>query len=200
MSGSWSPEELEAGYNQLFARVTQACRFDWHPERQADMERVLKNRPRYDGVQGMTNVPWYVIGAIHNLEASFLFSAHLHNGDDISRKTHTEPKGLPKKWEPPKSSKDWEESAVDALAHDGFSVNKDWSLERTLYLIEAYNGWGPRQVHKLHTPYLWSFSESYIGGKYDFDGHWNPNVVSDQCGAAVLIKVLQDAGHISPPI
>jgi hypothetical protein len=33
MSGFWSPEELEAGYDQLFARVTQACRFDWHPER-----------------------------------------------------------------------------------------------------------------------------------------------------------------------
>jgi lysozyme family protein len=167
---------------------------------QADMERLVKNKPRYDLVEGKTNVRWYVIGVIHNLEASFNFSAHLHNGDDISRKTHTVPKGLPKDWEPPKSSKDWEASAVDALAHDGFSDNKDWTLEHTLYLIEGYNGWGPRQAHRMNTPYLWSFSDSYVSGKYDFDGHWNSALASDQCGAAVLIKALQDAGHISPPL
>jgi lysozyme family protein len=124
----------------------------------------------------------------------------LHNGDDIGKRTHTEPKGLPKEWAPPKSAKDWEESAVDALAHDGFTKNTDWSLERALYLLEGYNGWGPRQAHKMSTPYLWSYSDYYTHGKYDFDGHWNPSLPSDQCGAGVLIRALQEAGHITPPL
>jgi lysozyme family protein len=191
-------DKIKADYRNLYNGCSIKSKYK--SAVQADMERLLKNKPRYDIVEGKTNVRWYVIGVIHNLEASFSFSAHLHNGDDISKKTHTVPKGLPKDWEPPKSSNDWEASAVDALAHDGFSANKDWTLEHTLYLIEGYNGWGPRQAHKMNTPYLWSFSDSYKSGKYDFDGHWNPALVSDQCGAAVLVKALQDAGHISPPL
>jgi lysozyme family protein len=191
-------DTIKAEYRRLYEGC--AIKAKYRNAVQADMEQVLKNKPRYDIVEGKTKVRWYVIGVIHNLEASFNFSGHLHNGDDISRRTHTEPKGLPKNWEPPKSASDWEESAVDALTHDRFTGNTDWSLERTLYLLEGYNGWGPRQAHRMHTPYLWSYSESYTSGKYDYDGHWNATLTSDQCGAAVLMKALQEAGHISPPL
>jgi lysozyme family protein len=190
--------KIKSEYRELYDRCTIKGKYQGAVER--DLERAVKNRDRYASVEQRTNVPWYVIGAIHNLEASFNFAAHLHNGDDIRTKTHTEPKGLPKNWEPPKSSKDWEESAYDALRHDGFAGSDDWSLARTLYLLEGYNGWGPRQAHGIHTPYLWSFSEHYATGKYDFDGHWNASLTSDQCGAAVLIKALQSAGHIRPPL
>jgi lysozyme family protein len=190
--------DLKSEYRGLYDRCTIKTKYQGAVQR--DLERLVNNRPRYATVEQRNNVPWYVIGTIHNLEASFNFAAHLHNGDDIRKKTHTEPKGLPKNWEPPKSSKDWEESAYDALRHDGFSGNDDWSLARTFYLLEGYNGWGPRQAHGIHTPYLWSFSEHYTTGKYDFDGHWNPTLTSDQCGAAVLMKALEKAGHIPVPV
>jgi lysozyme family protein len=191
-------DKIKAEYRALYNGCSVKAKYKSAVQR--DMEQLLKNKARYDIVEAKTNVRWYIIGVIHNLEASFLFSSHLHNGDDISRKTHTEPKGLPKQWDPPKSSKDWEESAMDALAHDGFTKNTDWSLERMLYLLEGYNGWGPRQARKMNTPYLWSFSDHYTVGKYDFDGHWNSSLASDQCGAGVLMRALQEAGHIAPPL
>lgn len=31
-------------------------------------------------------------------------------------------------------------------------------------------------------------------GSYDFDGYWDPLLISDQCGAAVMLGALADAG------
>jgi lysozyme family protein len=133
------------------------------------------------------------------LEASFNFAGHLHNGDDIRFKTRNVPRGRPPSWDPPKSSTDWRRSAEDALAYDSLADQKEWDLEQLLYRLEGYNGWGPRQVYRMNSPYLWSFSVHYNRGKYESDGHWNPTLVSDQCGAGVLIKALVDAGSISRP-
>ena len=74
-----------------------------------------------------------------------------HNIDDISKKIHAEPKG-PNKKDSPKNSKDWGDSAYDALGRDRFSDNEYWDLGDALYLLEGYNGWKPRQVHKVQTP------------------------------------------------
>jgi lysozyme family protein len=46
---------------------------------------------------------------------------------------------------------------------------------------------------------VWSFSQHYQRGKFDVDTHFNPNLVSQQCGAAVLIRVMVNDGHITPP-
>jgi lysozyme family protein len=188
---------LRAEYRKDFA--TAAIRPKYERAVQRDVARVLRNKARYEAVQSKTDVPWYVLAAIHNLEASLNFEAHLHNGDDIRYPTIHVPKGRPKDWDPPKSSKDWELSAQDALAEDRLANQTDWSLERTLYRLEAYNGWGPRLLRNSKTAYLWSFSTNYERGKYAADGKWDPNLVSDQCGAAVLIKALVQGGHIAEP-
>jgi lysozyme family protein len=190
-------DKIRAEYRNLFDSCTVRPKYKSAVQR--DRERIMKNQPRYEKAQKETQVPWYVIGVAHNMEASFNFSGHLHNGDDIRFKTVNVPKGRPRIWDPPKSSKDWEISADDALEYDAFAGQTDWSIERLLYRLEGYNGWGPRQVHKMNTPYLWSFSTSYEAGKYDADGHWNSTLVSDQCGAAVLLKALVDAGDVQRP-
>jgi lysozyme family protein len=46
------------------------------------------------------------------------------------------------------------------------------------------------------TPYLWSFSNHYDRGKYVADGKFSATARSQQCGAAVMLKLLQDAGEI----
>jgi peptidoglycan hydrolase-like protein with peptidoglycan-binding domain len=48
----------------------------------------------------------------------------------------------------------------------------------------------------VKSPYLWSFSNHYTKGKYVGDGRWSETAVSQQCGAMVLLKRLQEAGHI----
>ena len=42
----------------------------------------------------------------------------------------------------------------------------------------------------MPSPYLWSFSNHYARGKYVADGHFSATAVSQQCGAALLLKRL----------
>jgi hypothetical protein len=46
------------------------------------------------------------------------------------------------------------------------------------------------------SPYLWSGSYSYTQGKYAADGVWDPELVSQQFGAAVLLRRMVDKGLI----
>jgi hypothetical protein len=76
---------------------------------------------------------------------------------------------------------------------------KNWSLARVLYELERYNGWGYRLYHNhVNSPYLWGFSSHYTSGKYIADGTWSDTAVSRQCGAAVLIRRLEELGEIAP--
>jgi lysozyme family protein len=157
------------------------------------LRAVQQFRGRYEAVGKVTGVPWYFIGAIHGLESSYNFKAHLHNGDfPLTSRTRQVPAGRPLVWLPPA---DWESSARDALKLLGFAGQSDWSLERTLYRLEAYNGFGYRR-RGVPTPYLWCFSNHYERGKFVKDGAWNTNARSQQCGAATLLKMLVDAGAV----
>jgi lysozyme family protein len=159
----------------------------WH------VDRLLQGRPVYEEVGAGLGIPWYFIGIVHGLEASFRFGGHLHNGDPLRRRTVNVPSGRPLVWDPPN---DWSSSARDALTFEGFVGLSDWSLPRMLHRWESYNGFGSRR-HGIHSPYLWSFSNHYSKGKYARDGVWDPDLVSKQCGAGVMLKALSDQGIIS---
>jgi lysozyme family protein len=153
-----------------------------------------KYRTRYEAVANAICVPWYFIGIVHALEASLNFEGHLHNGDPLSERTVQVPAGRPKVWQPPG---DWEASARDALEYEGFTNQTDWSLAHTLFRYEAYNGFRSRELHDINTPYLWSFSNHYDGGKFVADGVWSDDAVSKQCGAGVLLRELVTKGVIN---
>jgi len=150
------------------------------------VNRINSNKSRYETVSGQIDIPWQFIGVIHNMESSMNFNCHLHNGDSLSGRTIHVPSGRPPSGTPPFT---WEESAVDALTLRKINQWSYWSLEGMLYQIEGYNGWGYRLHHPyVLTPYLWSFTNHYVRGKYISDGTWSDSAVSDQCGAAVLLK------------
>ena len=187
-------ETLKAEYAAQFAAA--AVRPEHAEFAGWNLKVVEKFRDRYESVGKATGVPWYFIGAIHGLESSFNFRAHLHNGDfPLSARTRQVPSGRPTVWLPPS---DWESSAKDALRVLGFAGKSDWTLERTLYRLEAYNGFGYRK-RGVATPYLWCLSNQYERGKFVADGSWNPNARSQQCGAAVMLKMLVDAKAIELP-
>ena len=192
MSRARNYPALKDEYRRLFDSMTLRPEYrantDWY-------RTMLKtSRPSYDRVARDTGVPWYVIGIIHGLEASFNFLAHLHNGDHpLTARTKKVPAGRPLTWAPPT---DWDWSAKDALKLLGFTGKTDWNLERILYRFEAYNGFGYRNT-AVPTPYLWSFSNQYESGKFVADGRFNAKAKSQQCGAAVMLKLLADAGEIS---
>jgi hypothetical protein len=69
----------------------------------------------------------------------------------------------------------------------GLTSWTDWSVPGMLYRFERYNGFGYRS-RGINSPYLWSYSNQYKKGKFTGDGKYDPNAVSKQCGAVVLLK------------
>jgi lysozyme family protein len=150
------------------------------------VENLKAGKARYEQAAAPFNgMPWHFVGIIHAMEAGFSFKGHLHNGDSLQERTVRVPRGRP----PSNPPFTWEASARDALLFKGFNRVTDWSEPSLLYLWETYNGLGYR-FKGLRTPYLWSFSNLYSKGRYIADGVFDPNAVSKQCGAAVLLKAL----------
>jgi lysozyme family protein len=185
-----TPDETAAGYRNLWARARVL------PGRQAPAQaiarKILERRARYETVEKKTGVPWFMIGVIHNREASMNFSSVLHNGEKIigtGRRTKLVPAARG-----PFGS--WEEAAIDALTMPPHSLHRvvNWTLERMLYEIEKYNGWG--YLGKTNSPYLWSCTTEYRGGKYVADHVFGRIAVDAQAGCAAILKVLAeiDAG------
>jgi lysozyme family protein len=183
---------LRGDYDLLF----DSCliRPDRLPLVSASAARIAANRSRYGHVGESLGIPWFVVGLIHAMESGMNFDTHLHNGDPLTARTTHWPTGRPKSGRPPFT---WEESAIDALTVQGLPAWKDWTVPGVLYELEGYNGWGYRGLESpIPTPYLWSFSNQYTRGKYVADGKFSPTAVSQQCGAAVLLKRLIQLGSV----
>jgi lysozyme family protein len=183
---------LRREYEQLFA--TCEIRSERIAATNAIVEKLLAARRRYGALETALGTPWFVPAVIHSLEAGLRFDRHLHNGDPLDARTVRVPAGRPPRGTPPFT---WEQSAQDALQLKGFHEWQDWSVAGVLYKLEQYNGWGYRQFHPdVLSPYLWSFSTHYRRGKYVADGKFDPNAISEQCGAAVLLRRMVDRGLI----
>jgi lysozyme family protein len=54
------------------------------PEKMKVVEGIITkltaNRRRYETLSNDLGIPWFVIAAIHNMEAGLSFDRHLHNG------------------------------------------------------------------------------------------------------------------------
>ncbi len=167
------------------------------PTHQADVDHeamlVKRFKPMYDVVAKAVGVPWFIIGVIDALEGSFNHNTYLGNGESLYRVTRLVPKGRG-------PFKDWNEGAIDALKlqlRNNAISNFDTSLGFCLYFLEGYNGRGYANMG-LPSPYLWSFSDQYHSGKFvetlGTDGlyhvHYDPKLVSQQVGAACILKSL----------
>ena len=185
--------DLREEYRDLFrtARV--------RTERKAAVNQIVDalvaNRARYKKVGDPLEIPWWFVAVIHELESGRNFKTHLHNGDPLTRKTVNVPANRPP-GSPPFS---FEESARDALELHGLADKPDWSISRSLFRLERFNGFGYRRpTIDIPTPYLWSFCQHYTKGKFSSDGHFDASLVSAQCGAGVLLRVMVDRDIIQP--
>ncbi len=150
------------------------------------VDKMQASAARYKALADPLGIPWHFVAIIHSLESGCDFGTHLHNGDPLSARTIQVPKGRPVVGSPPFT---WEASAKDALEIKGFVGQADWSIARMLYRWESNNGFGYRP-RGIPSPYLWSFSNLYVKGRFVADHVFDPNSVSKQCGAGVLLKAL----------
>jgi lysozyme family protein len=173
----------------------------------SDLDRIVgiisSHKADYEKVSAATGVPWYVIAAIHNLEASLNFTKHLHNGNPLTARTYEVPPGRPKTGSPPFA---WPESAADALLEKVNGTWKSvpgWSIPALLWKTEMYNGAGYRTgkgkatMPPCRSPYLWGGTNHYQSGKYIADNKWSSSAVSQQRGIAAIIRRLIDKGVVN---
>ncbi len=189
-----------ASLSPEYVRLFNTCQ----PRDTAAVEKIAARFPSvasyYDAASVLTGVPVYVIFLLHHMECDLSFSLHLHNGDSLRRKTVNDPAGRPPVWEPsePPTHEDWSRSAVDALRYDRLDQINPWDVAGIAYGLEKFNGWGYRS-HGINDPYLWSGSNHYERGKYVSDGHFDPDAVSSQVGAMVVLAALCKSDLVALP-
>lgn len=159
-------------------------------------DKIVPNKDHYQSVGLKTGVPWWWIACVHHMESGNKFDRHLHNGDPLTERTTHVPSGRPIEGNPPFT---WEESAVDALTgNPAVASQKTWKLENALWLFEKFNGLG-YEMHGINSPYVWSGCQHYKKGRYVSDGEWDAGSVSEQIGAAVILKELINIGEVVMP-
>lgn len=147
---------------------------------------VGAQQARYAAVSAVAGlIPWQWIGVVHLMESAQSFRRHLHNGDPLTSRTVRVPAGRPAEGAPPFA---WEASAADALRYHGLDRGgRLWTLPEMLFEFERWNGFGYR-TRGVPSPYLWAGSQIYEKGKFVADGRFDPEAVSKQEGAAVVLK------------
>lgn len=167
---------LQPYYHGLLSTVE--TRSNWSNKAVEAAKRINNFRQRYATI-GLPNIPWYVVGIIHLMEAGLNFNCYLGNGQSLHKTTTMIPRGRG-------PFQTWEAGARDALILQGCDKITDWADEQVCYQLEGYNGWGYYMRH-LPSPYLWSGTNHYVRGKFmETPGHksyYAPNVVSGQIGA-----------------
>lgn len=179
---------LAAEYRRLFEKARVAPK--WAARMKKAAQIVYRGKDRYEKIAARFNCPWPLIGVIHKMEGDCDFTTHLHNGNPLTGRTYEVPAGRPKKGTPPFS---WEESAIDAIEMKGWGNIAKWTLERAMFELERYNGFGYRLYHPtVLTPYLFSGTTLYSRGKYVKDGVFSMEAVSGQTGALGILLALAE--------
>jgi lysozyme family protein len=145
-------------------------------------KRLAAAKNRYQTVSAKTGVPWPFIAVVHEREASQNWNTQLGQGDPLNQASVHVPAGRG-------PFKTWEDGAYDALVNCAphAARNKDWSIGGTLTELEKYNGLG-YAARGIASPYIWSGTDQYHGGKYVRDGVFDPHAFDQQLGCAGLLK------------
>jgi len=193
---AWTYAQSKAGYGNMWAAAR--IRAERRPAALKIASRAIANKQRYAAAASVApGMPWWWVAAAHSLESGMSWTAHLHNGDTLARRTTHVPAGRPATGSPPFT---WEESARDALTMPPHSLQSvpTWEIERCLYEWERYNGFGYVK-HRINSPYLWSFTTLYDRGKYVSDGRFDASAVSQQCGVVAIAKSIAEIEG-APPV
>ncbi len=170
---------------------------DWSSKATYIAKKIISGQAKYAKAVAGTQIPWWFVGVVHSMEGGLDFSTHLYNGDPLTDRTVHHPPGRPAVIQG--LPIDWVYSARDSLKYERLDKVTDWSLPSVMYHWHRYNGIDNEYKRRhIPTPYLWSGSQHYVKGKYVSDHNgFDPNAVSKQVGAAVLLKALIDLNAVS---
>lgn len=187
-------EDVRHGYRNLWRQMQ--IRPEHRAAAEAAARRLGAGRAEFQWAADQVGCPWWLVAVVCELEAGGRLDRHLHNGDPLGARTARVPAGRPPApLEPPFT---WRQSALDALRYQKIDRLGPWSLELALFTLEGYNGYG-YFGRGVNSPYLWSFTSLYERGKFTSDGHYDAAAVSEQCGAAAILRAMIDLGIAEDP-
>ena len=171
----------EQRWNSAVVRVEKQSEVRW------TVKKIERSKDRYEALEKVTGVKWFIIASLHNMECGLRFDEHLHNGDSLTKRTWQVPAGRPKTGSPPFT---FEESAIDALRFDKMDKVNWTTVTTSLDALEGYNGLGYKK-RRIPTPYLWAGTNVEKSGRYVRDGVWDANARSNQIGIVPVLKELR---------
>jgi lysozyme family protein len=121
---------------------------------------------------------------VHYRESDVDWQTYLGNGDPLDKATTHVPQGRG-------PFDTWEAGALDSLEYDAtacrLTPHPTWAL--ACYAWESWNGFGTRE-HGYASGYLWAGTDQYLGGEYDYDGHFSANKYDYRLGCVILAKAI----------
>lgn len=149
-------------------------------------DRFEKHQARYERVAAATGVPAPLIAAIHWRESHGDFGTYLHQGDPLGKAAVNHPTDIP-------IFTEWEPAAIHAikmksgLARSLQMEKATTDLASMATYAEFYNGLGYRRKGD-ESPYVYSGTDKYTGGKYVADGQYSSTTKDRQVGVIPLIE------------
>jgi lysozyme family protein len=176
------------------------------PAARASVDRVatkiIAYRRNFQAVQDAIGIPIVFSGPSFYREASLNFNLSPAQGDPWRRVSVHVPKGLG-------PYPDWQSAAIAAYKHNGLDKvgAGKWTWELVCFYAELFNGFGYRDYHHEHSPYLWGGTNIQQLGKYTSDGKFE-EVEDSQLGVIPIGKRIAELAtdlnfaptKIAPPI
>jgi lysozyme family protein len=153
--------------------------------------KLIGNKPRYQPVTNAIGIPVIFIGPSFEREGSSNFNLNPAQGWPL----HSTSKIIPHNGPFP----NWFSAAIAAYKIDGLDKVglSNWTWELLCYYGEKLNGFGYRDWHKMHTPYLWGGANIQTIGKYGHDGEFNSSLMDPQLG---MIPVARRMVELEPSL
>jgi lysozyme family protein len=182
-------ETLRPEYSQLISMMQVRADHATLVDRTA--KRLLGNLEHYMPVTQAIGVPAIFIATSFEREASSNFKLNPAQGWPLTSRS---------KWIPYNGPfPNWVLAALAAYRLNGLDKvgAGNWTWELMCFYGEMFNGFGYRDFHSMHTPYLWAWSNIQQVGKYTSDGHFDVVHFDEQMG---MIPVARRMVELMPEL
>lgn len=182
-------EILKPEYTQLLQLM------EVRPEKRSLVDhaavKLLSLKTRWEPISAINGVPIIFMATSFEREASSDFSKNPAQGWSWRTHSHIEPPNGP--------FPTWQAAALEAYRLNGLDKvgRENWTWELLCFYGEMFNGFGYRDQHHRHTPYLWSMTNIQTPGKYIADKEFDETHLDEQIG---IIPVAKRMVEIDPSV
>lgn len=182
-------DALRPEYSYLLSRMT--IRPECVERVNATAVKILSYRTRFEEVSRANGVPLVFMGPSFYREADLNFTKNPAQGWPLSSRSKIIPHNGP--------FPDWKSAAIAAYHLNGLDKigAGNWTWELICFYGELFNGFGYRDFHHMHSPYLWGGTNIQTVGKYVEDGKFDPLHMDEQLG---IMPIAKQIAHIAPDL